>query len=62
MLVNKNSASASEILAGALHDHGRASIIGDSPTFGKGKIQSVYELQVCLAWDMMGRKGKDTEG
>ena len=30
--------------AGALKDNGRASVIGDSATYGKGKIQSVYEL------------------
>ena len=43
VLLNGNSASASEILAGALHDNHRASLIGDS-TYGKGKIQSVFEL------------------
>jgi C-terminal processing protease CtpA/Prc len=30
---------------GALRDNHRALIIGDKPTFGKGRIQSVYELQ-----------------
>ncbi|PSF38765.1 carboxyl-terminal protease [Aphanothece hegewaldii CCALA 016] len=43
VLVNKGTASASEILAGALHDNGRAKLLGDK-TFGKGLIQSLFEL------------------
>jgi len=45
VLVDKMSASASEIVSGALRDNQRAVIMGDSATYGKGRIQSVFELQ-----------------
>jgi carboxyl-terminal processing protease len=44
VLTSRQSASASEIFAAALQDYGRAVIIGDKNTFGKGTVQTILEI------------------
>ena len=44
IMLNRYSASASEILAGAMHDYQRAILAGDTTTFGKGTVQNIFQL------------------
>src|SRR3979411_873743 len=44
VLTSRQSASASEIFAAALQDYGRAVIVGDKNTFGKGTVQTILEI------------------
>jgi len=57
VLISKFSASASEILAGAIQDYGRGLIVGDRATHGKGTVQSLTDLRQPLFGGIPNTRG-----
>lgn len=58
VMINKASASATEIVAGALQDYGRAVIVGDQSTHGKGTVQNLIPLDQQVPLGFIGDPGK----
>lgn len=58
VLTSRRSASASEIVAGALQNHRRAVIVGDNSTHGKGTVQAIYELDRSFVRNLFSKPTK----